>query len=125
MEPTRESIAAPRRQLTEAEKDTISQAVMLKLGDSAHRDFKWFPLVIRSHDQLVDYCGLVSGEYVVGEYNIQNYDAEFREYYAQLTIDRRGSLSKVNIVSIGNSRSENIPTRIDSICIQDGYNVPR
>ncbi len=123
MEPTRESIAAPRRQLTEAEKDAISQAVLLKLGDSLRRDFKWFPLVNRPHGGVVDYCGLVSGDDVVGEYNIHDYNAEFRDYYAQLRFDRRGTLAKVDVVSIGRSQSDNVPTKVDSICIQDGYNL--
>lgn len=122
-EPTRESIAAPRRELTGAEKEAISEAVMLKLGNSSCRDFKWFPLVVRPHDHVIGFCGLVGGIYVAGEYGIQDVNAEFRDYYAQLTFDRRGTLSKVDVVSVGKRRSENIPTVVDSICIQDGYNV--
>jgi hypothetical protein len=124
MEPTRESIAAPRRELTDAEKEAISESVMVKLGGSHHRDFKWFPLVIRSHDHFVDFCGLVSGDDIVGEYDIHDYNAEFRKFYAQLKFER-GTLSKVNVISIGRSMSDNIPTAVDSICIQDGYNLNR
>jgi hypothetical protein len=113
MEPTRESIAAPRRELTDAEKEAISAAVIVKLGGSSHRDFKWFPLVVRSHDHVVDFCGLVSGDDIVGEYDIHDYNAEFRKFYAQLNFERSGALSKVNVISIGRSISENIPTAVD------------
>ena len=123
MEPTRELIAAPRRQLNDTEKEAISAAVMRKLGEQPHRDFKWLPLVVRTHGRTTDYCGLVSGDYVVGEYNITDANAELRDYYAQLTFDRRGMLSKVNVVAVGKSRSKNIPTMVDSICMQDGYNI--
>jgi len=43
---------------------------------------------------VVDYCGQVSGDDVVGEYNIRDAKAEFRDYYAQLTFDRGGKLAK-------------------------------
>jgi hypothetical protein len=123
MEPTRESIAAPRRQLNDTEKEAISAAVMGKLGEQPRRDFKWLPLVVRTHGRATDYCGLVSGDYVVGEYNIIDANAELRDYYAQLTFDRHGKLSNVDVVAIGESRSKHIPTMVDSICMQDGYNI--
>jgi len=123
MQPTRESLAAPRRQLNDAEKEAISAAVMRKLGEQPRRDFKWLPLVVRTHGHVADYCGLVSGDYVVGEYNITDANAELRDYHAQLTFDRRGALSNVDVVAIGESRSKHIPTMVDSICMQDGYNI--
>ena len=123
MEPTRESIAAPRRELTADEKDAISAAVMRKLGDSSHRDFKWFPLVVRSHDRVTDFCGLVSGDDLVGEYGVTDANANFRDYYAQLTFARPRALSNVKIIAIGRTRNDNIPTMVDSICMQGGYNV--
>jgi hypothetical protein len=123
MEPTRESIAAPRRQLNDTEKEAISAAVMGKLGEQPRRDFKWLPLVVRTHGRATDYCGLVSGDYVVGEYNIIDANAELRDYYAQLTFDRHGKLSNVDVVAIGESRSKHIPTMVDSICMQDGYDI--
>jgi hypothetical protein len=123
MEPTRESIAAPRRQLNDTEKEAISAAVMRELGEQPHRDFKWRPLVVRTRGRATDYCGLVSGDYLVGEYNIRDANAEWRDYYAQLTFDRRGKLTNVNFVAVGKSRSDNIPTMVDSICMQDGYDI--
>lgn len=124
MQPTRASLAAPRRSLSDAEKEAISAAVMGKLGEQPHRDFKWLPLVVRAHGGGTDYCGLVSGEYIVGEYNITDANAEFRDYHAQLTFDARGRLTNVNVVAIGKSRSEHIPTMVDLICVQDGYAIP-
>jgi hypothetical protein len=41
---------------------------------------------------------------------------------AQLTFDRHGKLSNVDVVAIGKSRSK-LPTMVDSICMQDGYNI--
>jgi hypothetical protein len=123
MEPRRESIAAPRRPLNDTEKEAISDAVMRKLGAQPRRDFKWFPLVVRTHGGVTDYCGLVSGDDVVGEYDITDANAELRDYDAQLTFDRRGTLSKVDVVAIGKSRSKHIPTMVDSICMQDGYDI--
>jgi hypothetical protein len=123
MEPTRESVAAHRRELTADEKDVISAAVMRKLGDTSQRDFKWFPLVVRSHNDVTDFCGLVSGDNVVGEYGITDGNANFRDYYAQLTFAGHGALSNVKIVAIGVTRSDNIPTSVDSTCMQGGYNV--
>jgi hypothetical protein len=123
MEPTRESIAAPRRELTGAEKESISEAVMLKMGDSPHREFRWFTLVIRPHDHVIDFCGLVSGDDIAGEYG--NTGTDLRKYYAQLTFDHGGTLSNVDVISIGRSKNDNAPTMVDSICIQDGYNLLR
>ena len=123
MLPTQDSLAAPQRRLTDEEKETISDAVMRKLGDATHRDFSWFPLVERPRDGVVDYCGEVSGDYAVGEYNISDAKAEYRDYYAELTFDRAGKLANVNVVAIGRSKSDNLPSKVDSICRQDGYNV--
>ena len=65
----------------------------------------------------------MSGEFVVGEYGVTDANAELRDYDARLTFDARGALSNVNIVAIGKSRSEHIPTTINSICMQGGYNI--
>lgn len=123
MQPTRQSLAAPRRLLNDAEKEAISAAVMRQLGEQPHRDFRWLPLVVRRRGGVTDYCGLVGGAYVVGEYGIRDVNAEFRDFYARLTFERGGKLSKVAVVAIGKSRSKNIPTMVDSICMQDGYDV--
>ena len=113
MEPDEKSIAAPRRELTESEKDTISDAVTAKLAAANHREFKWAPLVLASHDHVTDFCGLVSGNDVDGDYR------GFSKYYAWLTFD--GKLSKVDVRMIAKSKPNELPTAVDSICMQDGY----
>jgi hypothetical protein len=123
MQPTPASIAAPRRPLNDAEKEAISAAVMRKLGEPSRRDFKWLPLVVRTHDGVTDYCGLVSGDHVVGEFAITDANAELRDYYAQLTFDGSGKLSTVAVAAIGGRRGDNVATKVDSICMQGGYNV--
>ncbi len=115
MEPTPASIAAPRRQLTEVEKELVSKAVALKLEKADHREFQWAPLVLRGHDHAADYCGMVSRD------NPNNGQTVFRQYYAKLTFDRRGTLLKVDVVSIDDIHSNGIPTTIDLKCRQDGY----
>jgi hypothetical protein len=121
MEQTPEALAAPRRQLSDSEKDAISQAVLRVLGDQPHRDFGWLPLVVKTGGGATDYCGLVSGDYIPGEYNITNANGEYRDYYAQLTFDGGGALSKVNVVAIGDSMGKNVPTKVESTCMQSGY----
>jgi hypothetical protein len=117
MEPTQASIDARRRELTEAEKETISDAVMAKLQDTSHRDFRWEKLILRSHDHVMDYCALVS------ELDLGEKHASYRRFYAQLGFDRRGKLANVDVVSIDSALPPPLPSTADSICIQGGYNV--
>lgn len=123
MEPTPASIAAPRRSLTDAEKEAISAAVTRRLGGAYPYAFRWLPLVVRPHGHRIDVCGLVSGDFLVGEYDIRDADSNFRAYYAQLAFDRGGKLAAVDVVSIGRTKRDAIPTATDSICMQNGYNV--
>ena len=122
MEPSRASIAAPRRALSEAEKAMIADAVLTKLSDHDHHDFRWLPLVVAPHDRAMDYCARVSG-YLAGEYGLPNDDAGFRDFRAHLTFDRNGALAKVEIVALGKARSDNTLTMVDSICMQGGYDI--
>jgi len=115
MEPDEESVAAPRRELTDAEKDSISDAVAAKLKPAAHREFKWAPLVLRSRDRATDFCGLASGNDVDGDYS------GFSKYFARLTFDEHGKLEKIDVRMIAKSRSDYLPTALDSICMQAGY----
>lgn len=115
MEPTQDSIGAPRRALTDDEKETISDAVALKMKEANRREFKWAPLVVRSHDQATDYCGLVSGN------DRDDHYAGFSKYYAHLKFDNHGKLIKVDVQAIDKSGSDELPTKVDSICVQDGY----
>jgi hypothetical protein len=115
MEPTRESAAAPRRPLTEAEKQAISEAVSLKTEVQGNDAFIWTPLVVRTRDRATDFCGIVR--------NPSGFAGKpsYSKYLARINFDRAGKLSNVDVVSIINIKDDNIPTSVDSICIQDGY----
>ncbi len=117
MEPTQASIDARRRELTEAEKEAISDAVKLKLQDPAPRDFRWAKLILRSRNHVTDYCGLVS------ELDFGERHATFRRFYAQLGFDGFGKLLSVDVISIEPIPSHPLPSSSDSICVQGGYNI--
>ena len=123
MEPTPASIAAPRRPLTEAEKEAISTAVTHRLGGAYPYAFRWFPLVVRSHDHRTDFCGLVSGELHRRRIRHPRRQREFPRLFRATDLQRGDRLAKVDVVSIGKTKHDNIPTATDSICMQDGYNV--
>jgi hypothetical protein len=119
MEPTQASIDARRRQLTDEEKEAISDAVMLKLQDQTHGLFRWGKLILRSHDHVTDYCGSV-GELELGETH-----ESYRRFYSRLTFDNHGTLAKVDVVSVApaSKAQPSVPSIADSICIQGGYNL--
>lgn len=117
MEPSAESAAAPRRALTDAEKETISDAVSLAMKDQRPQEFIWAPLVVRINDGAADFCGAVK---------LPNGFAgktEYGKYYAKLKFDGTGKVSKVDVMSFAKIKDDNIPTAVDSICMQDGYSV--
>ena len=118
MEPTAESAAAPRRALTEAEKQTISEAVSLKTVVQGSDAFIWAPLVVRTQDRATDFCGIVrSPNGFAGR-------PSYSKYLARLHFGRTGKLSNVDVVSIINIKDDNIPTSVDSVCVRDGYVLP-
>jgi hypothetical protein len=118
MEPTAESAAAPRRALTEAEKQTISEAVSLKTEVQGSDAFIWAPLVVRTHDKTTDFCGIVR--------NPNGFAGKpgYSKYLARLRFDGAGKLSNVEVLSITNIKGDNIPTSVDSACVRDGYVLP-
>jgi hypothetical protein len=118
MEPTAESAAAPRRALTETEKQTISDAVSLKTEVQGSDAFTWAPLVVRTHDRATDFCGIVRNP------NGFAGKPSYSKYLARLRFDGTGKLSNVSVVSIAKIKDDNIPTSVDSICIRDGYILP-
>jgi hypothetical protein len=115
MEPTAESAAAPRRALTEAEKQTISEAVSLKAEVQGSDAFTWAPLVVRTHDGATDFCGIVRNP------NGFAGKPSYSKYVARLRFNSAGKLSNVNVASIIKLKDDNIPTSVDSICMRDGY----
>jgi hypothetical protein len=116
MEPTPESVTAPRRALTEAEKETISDAVSLEIKDARPPDFVWPQLVVRTHDGVTDYCGVVKTIGFAGR-------VEDNKYYAQIRFDGSGKIEKVDVKSVVKDKGNNIPTTVDSLCMLDGYSV--
>jgi hypothetical protein len=115
MEPTPESVTAPRRALTEAEKETISDAVLVEIKDAHPPDFIWPHLVVRTRDGVTDYCGAVKTTGFAGR-------PEYNKYYVQIRFDG-GKIAKVDVKSVVEDKGENIPTTVDSLCMQDGYSV--
>ena len=115
MEPTPESVTAPRRALTEAEKETISDAVSLEVKDTHPPDFVWPRLVVRTHDGVTDYCGVAKTTGAGGR-------LENNKYYAQIRFDGSGKIAKVDVKSVVEDKGDNIATTVDSLCMQDGYN---
>ena len=114
MEPTSESVSAVRRALTEAEKETISDAVLLEVKDAHPPDFVWPQLVVRMHDGVTDYCGAVKTIGFAGR-------PENTKFYAQIRLDSSGKIAKVDVKSVVEDKGDNMPTTVDSICLQDGY----
>jgi hypothetical protein len=115
MEPTPESVTAPRRALTEVEKETISDAVSAEIKDAHSPDFVWPRLVVRTHDGVTDYCGAVKTTGFAGH-------PEYNKYYAQIRFDG-SKIKKVDVKSVVEDKGENIPTTLDSLCMLDGYSV--
>jgi hypothetical protein len=115
MEPTSESVTAPRRALTEAEKEIISDAVSLEIKDAHPPDYVWPHLVVRTHDGVTDYCGAVKTTGFAAH-------PELTKFYAQIRFDGSGKIAKVDVKSVVVDKGENMPTSVDSLCVQDGYN---
>jgi hypothetical protein len=113
MEPTSESVTAARRALTEAEKETISDAVLLEIKDAHPPDFVWPRLVVRAHDGVTDYCGAVKTVGFAGR-------PELTKFYAQIRFDG-GKIAKIVVKSVVEDKGDNIPSTVDSLCTQDGY----
>jgi hypothetical protein len=116
MEPTAESAAASRRALTEAEKLAISDAVSLDVKDARPQDFVWPPLVVGTRGGVGDYCGVVRTTGEAGR-------IEYHKYHAQIRFDGSGKIAKVDLQAVVKDKGDNVPTRVDSVCMQDGYSV--
>jgi hypothetical protein len=115
MEPSPASVAARRRVLTDAEKDMVSAAVSSRLKDPTHREFKWPALILGSHGSAADYCGVVNGNDIDGDY------VGLSRFRAELTFSGQGKLSRVDVLSVGKVSNNDVPTPTDSLCMQEGY----
>jgi len=115
---TIQTAAAPagpaKRELTDAEKQTIAHAVSMKMNvaDGSTR-FLWAQLIVKARDGAADYCGLVSGKYV------QTSDDGYSKFYVQLTYGDGQTLSAVNVRAMG--EDETSRDVADSLCQRYGY----
>jgi hypothetical protein len=67
-QPSDQTLAAPRRDLTPAEKALLGHLLAQSLKDPDSAKFKWMPLVLSERDGVTDYCGLVNGKNSYGGY---------------------------------------------------------
>src|SRR5260370_36475652 len=61
-QPTAQAIAAPKRELTPAEKLSFAPVLAVGLKDPSAAQFKWMPVILTERDGITDYCGLVNGK---------------------------------------------------------------
>jgi hypothetical protein len=117
-QPTAQVSAAPKRELTPAEKLSFAPILAAGLKDPSAAQFKWMPVVLSERDGVTDYCGLVNGKNSYGGY------AGFVRFYAQLQKDEKGQFVKATLRSIEPpNREPNAfdPRWLNGICEQFGY----
>jgi hypothetical protein len=117
-QPTAQVIAAPRRELTPAEKLSFVPVLAAGLKDPSAAQFKWMPVVLTERDGITDYCGLVNGKNSYGGYT------GFVRFYAQLRKDDKVQFVKATLRSIESpNREPNAldPRWLNGICEQFGY----
>src|SRR5260370_11739723 len=61
-QPTAQVTAAPKRELTPAEKLSFAPVFAAGLKDPSAAQFKWMPVILNERDGITDYCGLVNGK---------------------------------------------------------------
>ena len=83
-------VAAPKRELTPAEKLSFAPVFAAGLKDPSAAQFKWMPVILTERDGITDYCGLVNGKNSYGGYT------GFVRFYAQLKKDE-GQFVKVTL----------------------------
>src|SRR5712672_3522621 len=69
-QPTAQVIAAPKRELTPAERLSFAPVLAAGLKDPSAAQFKWMPVVLTVRDGITDYCGLVNGKNSYGVYRL-------------------------------------------------------
>lgn len=121
MEPSPAALAAPRRALTPAETKAIADAVLARMdipeAEKKNPDavkFAFPRLILRSHDGVTDYCGVVNEKDASGDFVGNHW------FYARLVFDRAGKLKQVEPPTIVEPKYL-YPTAVDSVCIQGGY----
>ena len=116
--PTAEVTAAPRRELTAAEKVALAPILAAGLKDPSAAQFKWMPIVLSERDSITDYCGLVNGKNSYGGYT------GFVRFYAQLSKDPKGQFTIATVRAVEEpGREINMldPRWMNGICEKFGY----
>ena len=117
-QPTAQVIAAPKRELTPAEKLSFTPILAAGLKDPSAAQFKWMPVILTERDGITDYCGLVNGKNSYGGYT------GFVRFYAQLKKDDKGQFVKVTLREVeppNRERNPLDPRWLNGICEQFGY----
>jgi hypothetical protein len=117
-QPTAKVIAAPKRELSPAEKLSFAPVLAAVLKDPSAAQFKLMPVVLTERDGITDYCGLVNGKNSYGGYT------GFVRFYAQLQKDEKGQFIKATLRAIEPpNREPNVfdPRWLNGICEQFGY----
>jgi PBP1b-binding outer membrane lipoprotein LpoB len=117
-QPTAQVSAAPKRELTPAEKLSFTPVLAAGLKDPSAAQFKWMPVVLTERDGITDYCGLVNGKNSYGGYT------GFVRFYAQLQKDAKGQFITANLRALEppNREPNFIESRwLNGICEQYGY----
>lgn len=110
--PSEKALAAPRRDLTDAEKKTILAALTATSMDPTPAGVDWPALILLSRDGTSDYCGTFGD----GKDKIA--------FYAQLAFpnaDPRESLSRVAFIAV--AMPEDLRPRhvVGTVCLRYGY----
>ena len=93
-QPTAQVLAAPKRDLTAAERTALTPTLSAGLKDPGAAQFRWIPVTLTERDEITDYCGLVNGK------NSYGGPTGFVRFYAQLGKDEKGQFTKATMRSI-------------------------
>lgn len=110
--PSRETISAARRYLSETEKEAILSSIQQQLKDVALANVTWPPLILLSRAGITDYCGVMTV-----------LERRF-EFYAQLVFPRadpRGKLSRVAFAVIAMPGDPQARYVVSTACLRYGY----
>jgi hypothetical protein len=117
-QPTAQVTAAPKRELTPAEKLALAPIFAAGLKDPSAAQFKWMSVVLTERDGITDYCALVNGKNSYGAY------IGFVRFYAQLNKDDKGQFTKATLREVEPPNREINPLDprwLNGICEQFGY----
>lgn len=111
-------LSAPRRDLTQLEKQSLTPILAAGLKDPAAAQFKWMPVVLTEREGITDYCALVNGKNSYGGYT------GFVRLYAQLIKDDKGQFTRAVLREVeqpGRQINPLDPRWLNGICEKFGY----